>query len=809
MPEALTPVTFDTTAFDTSRSGDEFGRSIAVSGDVMAVGVPNDNNVLSDDGTVVLYRQIGGVWTYETRLGASAPGANDHFGSAVALDESGHRLVVGSPDRDEGGVNSSGAAYVFHYDGATWTEIARLVGMDFGLAEEEANATFGAAVAISGDYVAVGAEKQDHSSKTNPGSAYVYKYDAVTDDYFPDSGVINEPVPGGYHFFGHSLALESRNGDPILVVGAEKSSLYKSDGGAAYVYRRDSGTDTWAYEQELTGPVFHNGDNFGSAVAISYDRIAVGMTHGDSAVQSNSGLAHIFEHQGAGGWVHTVTLAASNPASGDLFGIQIALDGDTLVVGADRRHGEAGNTGAAYIFRYYPGDETWAEEYFLEPLSPAQLNSNFGAAVSVEGRQVVVGAPKQHGGDINNSGIAYAYRLDYGGPVVSGERFLAPGANPPGDRFGQAVYINAAGDGAVVGAPNEDGHGGSAYFLSYDAVNLEWELDGSLDPGESTVTFGNAIVIDPVDANRCFVADADGAAANAATRSGAIYYFERQSGSWTMAAKLEPSAGRLGRRFGWSLAMNESGTRLVVGAPGDDERGFSAGAVYVYDYDGSAWNFTTKLTVENSVRSFFGYAVAVRGARIAVGAPAFGPRGSNRGRAWVFDVDGNGQVMERLEIPHRPVDHELFGWACTIDTGDVLYVSAVRGRRLGVGAGAVYVYDYVPASESYEFRERVVPDAGRIGDNFGQAVTVDSGTSALVVGAASDIRGGYATVFQPTGGRLSSTQQFDVGSTMEQAGDHFSRSLSAANGRLIVGIPRDDEQGGESGSVAFYDIAVP
>ncbi|PXF62173.1 MAG: hypothetical protein C4B59_00750 [Candidatus Methanogaster sp.] len=144
---------------------DRFGASVAISGDCVVVGAYEDADAGNDSGSAYIFKRDGTAWAQEAKITASDGAAYDHFGASVAV--SGDCAVLGAwRDGDTG--PWSGSSYIFTRDGTTWTEQAKITASD-GAAED----VFGSSVAISGDYVVVGADHDDDVG-TNSGSAYIY-----------------------------------------------------------------------------------------------------------------------------------------------------------------------------------------------------------------------------------------------------------------------------------------------------------------------------------------------------------------------------------------------------------------------------------------------------------------------------------------------------------------------------------------------------------------------------------------------------------------------------------------------------------
>jgi FG-GAP repeat len=125
---------------------EEFGSSVAVSGDYAIVGARHGG---FDPGSAYVYMTTGTGWTQQAKLNASDKQGLDHFGDAVSID--GDYAIIGAPD---GGSTSQGYAYIFHRSGSLWNEQAKLTASDV-----TAYGSFGRSVSIHGDYVIIGADK--------------------------------------------------------------------------------------------------------------------------------------------------------------------------------------------------------------------------------------------------------------------------------------------------------------------------------------------------------------------------------------------------------------------------------------------------------------------------------------------------------------------------------------------------------------------------------------------------------------------------------------------------------------------------
>ena len=157
---------------DDGATDDEFGSSVALSGDTALVGAPYaDIGANTAQGSAYVFTRSGAAWTFEQKLIAGDGDANDRFGWAVAL--SGDTALIAAPWAVVGEVHQ-GSAYVFTRSGTTWTRQAQLTAAD-GASDDE----FGSSVALSGDTALVGALHDDVGPNIDQGSAYVFLLDGV------------------------------------------------------------------------------------------------------------------------------------------------------------------------------------------------------------------------------------------------------------------------------------------------------------------------------------------------------------------------------------------------------------------------------------------------------------------------------------------------------------------------------------------------------------------------------------------------------------------------------------------------------
>lgn len=374
-----------------SAADDHFGYAVAISGETAVIGAYTaDTNKQNNNGSVYVFVHNGKNWVQQAKLTANDPAADDNFGAAVAI--SGDTVIVGAPNDDDGGINS-GSAYIFVRDGASWSQQAKLTASD-----PAANDLFGWAVAISGDTAVVGAHRNDTVSGQDSGSAYVFVRNGT--NWTEQTNLMANDLAAD-DAFGTSVAIN----DNTVVIGAWRDDDAGSESGSAYVFVRSS--TSWSQQAKLTASDAAAGDLFGIAVAISGDTAVFGAAGDDDQKATNSGSAYIFTRTGTN-WSQQAKLTASDPAEFNNFGFAVALSGNSAVIGAWQADTNGVNDGAAYVFER---DETnWSQQAKLTA-SDAADDDWFGYTVAVSNNTAVVGA-HQTNGEAKASGSAYIFTSD-------------------------------------------------------------------------------------------------------------------------------------------------------------------------------------------------------------------------------------------------------------------------------------------------------------------------------------------------------------------------------------------------------------
>ena len=397
-------------------------------------------------------------WNMISKLTASDRNYDDYFGNGVAI--SGNWAIVGAGNEsqsvDEGGsIHNAGAAYIFRFNGSEWVETQKIVSTHRG--EDH---YFGKAVDMCGDYAIVGAHGESVQGGHGEGAAYIYHYNGS--EWELQEWIYADDRQYGDHF-GSSVAMTESH----AVIGAiyqdfgETVDDTVSQAGAAYVFSR--GIVNWTQVDKLTA-VYRSPDaNFGECVDISGTRIIVGVPLEDMDADSldremNAGAAYVY-HKSGENWEFQKKLLASDRDAYDQFGCSVAIDGNTIAVGAYMEDHDPDDlnakwqTGSAYVFGF--NGSAWVQSQKIVASERWDWD-NFGSAIDIEGDVIAVGAWKEdHDSLAANyvTGAGAVYIFEKSGSWTETEK-ITEYYRREDDHFGSQVSLS--GDVLLVGAVGND-----------------------------------------------------------------------------------------------------------------------------------------------------------------------------------------------------------------------------------------------------------------------------------------------------------------------------------------------------------------
>ena len=402
--------------------GDYFGESLAISGDTLVVSGPLDDSGATgvngdqsdaifapDSGAAYVFvRDPAGIWTQQAYLKASNTGIADYFGSAVAIE--GDTIAIGASsessaatgidgDQSDNSVSGAGAVYVFIRDiDSNWSQQAYVKSST----PPQLSPLFGEAVALSADTLVVGAPGEslvpaDFDTEFS-GSVYIYMRDAG--GVWSEQGRLIASDPGGYDQFGSSLALE---GDTLVIGAPERFFCTGCDtsiesGGRVYVHTRDA-SGIWTEQARLQPANLDMFHRFGATLALEGDTLTVGAPEGGA---DGGGAVYVYTRDADGVWSEQAPITALDTSIYDRFGSVLSLEGGVLLIGASGHDNHGASSGAAYLFAQ--NAELLWEQQTLFMADFRDDDDYFGSAVASNGQMLIVGAKFEDSGAMGIDG---------------------------------------------------------------------------------------------------------------------------------------------------------------------------------------------------------------------------------------------------------------------------------------------------------------------------------------------------------------------------------------------------------------------
>jgi sugar lactone lactonase YvrE len=757
---------------------DNLGTAVALDGDTAVVGAPGDDTAAGNNaGSAFVFVRTGSIWTVQSRLTAADAEENGEFGVSVSI--SNHTAVVGAvPGSHQIGGDTpepeypAGAAYVFLRSGGSWTQQAKLTA-------NQSSFNFGASVAVNADTALVGDPLMDE--------VHVF---VRTGTSWTSQTVLTPSESMMFGMFGASVSI---SGDTAAVGAPNAGGMMPANGiggfptGAAYIFVRN--LTSWSEQQKISGSSLY--DYFGNSVSVLGNRLLVGAPGVDTIAGFDAGAAFIYDRNGSS-WSLVDGVTPSDGAAGNFFGHAVSLGANRALVGCP-------STESAYIFEPSgampnsvgsPGD--WVQTAKLQ-IPQTQVYAYFGMALALQGDTALIGAPYLNtpGGAASGAAFVFVYGEEVccdGQPsALNGgwcqQARLTHGDAAYADFFGRPLALE--GDTAVVGAQRDDTAAGidtgSVYVFTRSAAGI-WSQSARFTPSDAVAGdgFGRAVSISGAN----ILAGSPAAAGE----MGSAYIFTKTGNYWVQTAKLVAKDGSASDNFGRSVSI--FGNTAAVSAFQDDTAaGESAGSVYVFVLSGKKWNQQAQL-VANDASAFdlFGQSISLYGNTLLIGAMGDDAVMANeeRGAAYVFLRTGTKWNQQAKLIPSDVANHDSVGHSVSLFGNTALISSDGADTTGGTDAGAAYIF--TRSGVSWTQRQKLVAGDPAPGDAFGRIVALHDGVA--LVGAPTDdapggVNAGSAYLFALQGGVW--VQQTPLFADDAGPGDLFGWALALSPTTALVG----------------------
>jgi len=694
---------------DDAQRDDNYGKSIAVSGNYVVVGASQEDSTADNSGAVYLYKKDSkGVVTQIAKLKADDAQEDDYFGYSVAID--GDYIVVGAYKED---TDEKDAGKVYLFKRKSDDDVVQIAKIQADTPQEYA--MFGNSVAISGRYIIVGSSHENVDTEDDAGAVYLFKRESDSTDDISQIAKLTASNLGKEDWFGHSISID---GD-YIIVGAYGEDSENDNAGAIYLFKRKS--DTKDDTSQIAMILIHNSrkyDYFGYSVAISGDYILAGA-YGEDTTANGAGTAYLFKRESDSEDDITLLKAiqVKEPHAKDYFGKSVAMDGTYMVIGAYSEDAEdIVDSGTAYLFRRDLNDDT--DIIQVEQLKARTLQEEefFGRAVSISKDNIAISTKKEHDEidsylfDIEpldqvyfyNSGIS-SYDEKMSGTLVSSFDAESPRSTKisfeltgtDGDLFNfkkSDLHFNTVPD---YEKPKDGGRDNS-YKISVIATD-EYDKEASMDmeivvknryflhSSKKQARNPNAddAFAQSISVSGDYVAVGVPFDDGAALGAGCAYLFKKDSnGELQQIAKFRADDAQEDDNFGHSISI--SGNYIVVGAYLEDTTAENAGTVYLFKRksdDRDDVRQIAKIQADDAEKDdYFGYSVAIDGNYIAVGAYGEDSKADDAGSSYLFrrESDNNNDYTQIAKLNADDAEkNDWFGYSVDI-SGNYVVVGAYK-----------------------------------------------------------------------------------------------------------------------------------
>ncbi|TNF66425.1 MAG: DUF4347 domain-containing protein [Gammaproteobacteria bacterium] len=840
------------TDLDGEAADDRFGSSVATNldGSRIVVGATLNDGSASNAGSTRVYDWNGSAWV---QVGSDIDGeaADDESGLAVAMSEDGLRIAIGARLND-GTASNAGHVRVFEWDGSSWNQL----GLDID--GEAGNDESGSHISMSSDgsTVAIGAIFNNGLR----GHVRIYDWDGSS---WIQRGLDIDGAGGD-----RSGAVAISSDGNRVIVGRHLNDVGGNNSGQAVVYDWD-GTSWTQVGATIDGTNFEG--RFGITVSMNADgtRIAVGEDRFDGfSGGSLRGWTYVYDWDGVN-WVQAGTVIPGSGNGDDGFYMSLNADGNRMAIGGPFNNGNGSDSGNVRIYDWDISISDWVLVSGNDiDGEAADDQSGSSVALSRDGKRVVIGAPLNDGNG-GESGHVRVYELvsvletvnyteDTGAVAIYPEFSIIDADDSDMESATIAItnnflasedslafvdtanitgsYNSSTGVLTLTGTDTRDAYEAALASVTYENTSDNPDTnqrqvdfyvnDGDVQSNVATVNIDITPVNDPpvltlteissfLDINGEAVGDSNdgssvefnadgsrlifGAQSNdgAGSLAGHARVFEFDGSNWVqLGSDIDGDAAgdQLGKEN--TVAINDAGDIIAVGAIDNDTHGSNAGVVRVYQYDGSDWvQLGSDISGTATSGQRIGYAVDLSADGLRVAA------GTNQRNVQIFDWDGANWVQVGATIAEPAAS--AFGYELKLSAdGDRVAVGAWNASSMG----AVYAYDWDGANWT-QTGTTILGDNS--GDRFGESLDLSDDGNILAVGAIGhDLGGALANAGKVRVYQWNGSSWVQLGSDLdgEAANDEsgIAVSLNAAGDLLAIGAQNNDDGGVNTGQVRLY-----
>ena len=384
-----------------------FGENISLDNDGtrVIVGAKQTNTTYTAAGKAYIFKRTGTTWAQEATLQAADHAANNNFGASVDMDSTGTRVVIGSPRNTHSGTYECGALYIYLRSGTTWTQEAKLT-----ISNRETSEAFGTRVAIdeTGTRIIGTATAATVGGVAYVGRASIFTRSGTTWTQEQTINPSDYPGNGSMHF-GTGVDINA-NGTRVVVGARNKTVSGVSGAGMLYVYVRSGVTWNQETTLITSSPISNGFLGYACAIDSAGARIVGAVPGSSPGSVASAGSLYVFSRSGST-WSQEAIIITNDKAAGDSLGYALGIDatGSRIVAGAYAADpSSVANAGKAYTFTR--SGSTWSQE-MMTAASDKTSSAFFGwgASISGDGSRLCIGAFGATSNGYAGGGKAYMF----------------------------------------------------------------------------------------------------------------------------------------------------------------------------------------------------------------------------------------------------------------------------------------------------------------------------------------------------------------------------------------------------------------
>jgi len=548
----------------------------------------------------------------------------------------------------------------------------------------------------------------------------------------------------------------------LIVVFADLHSASSAEGGGPSA----DALTAFAQQGKLTASDGATGNFLGFNVAISGDTAIAGAPRNVVNGNPNRGAAYVYVRTGST-WTQQQKLISSDGAANDQFGYSVAVFGDTAAVGMLNDQDLLGTRSRGFVYIFQRSGTTWSQTQVLTP-SDHTAGDTFGLSLAFENDTLVIGARNKTNGSTPFVGAAYAFTRPAAGGAFTQQAKLSPSDVVLGEFFGNSIGLS--GDTAIVGAVGLAGFSnpnGRAYVFT--RTGASWTLQQKLVAADAASgdAFGFSVAISGDTA----IAGAVRRVTNPGINSGAAYVFQRSGATWTQQQRIVHNDPEINDELGYYVALKND--TAVVSARSYEvppNTAVNHGAVFVFTRSGATWTQTQRVIHGDVGPDGLGTSVAYDGNSIIAGAPN---KNDGTGAAYVFAFEA---APTPTPTPTPSAVNTIQFGATTLEVSE----GPPGSIPSGLASGEVNSWEAAGATS----QGSAVINVTRTGDTSG-AASADYSTQDGTASSRSDFNAAHGTLRFAAGETSKSIVVFITDDRFQESSETFSVALSNSSGATI------------------------